>query len=803
MKTNFNELFDAARAIDPTLHAHPITRVPPDVLREIFDAVARIDPDAPLMLLNTCTAWRALVLETPSLWNNIHIAVDHEDVLEALGIFLYFSKGAQLNVSFVGMRTPNMVLGDLKLHAHRIRNLDIRLQKEGSEPFRLLSKSPPNGLCSLSLLVLETPTQAISRSDPSMTPVDALALTTADGGALNVQDFALIQTLPLLSSLRSLVLHNTAVTDVPELELPNMKSLRLLMKDSPTLLGSFKCNQLEILDIVLDDTSREGWWDLLLRSLVYPNLLSLTLDVTLDRNRDDWSNSWNSRSFKRLPTQLRVSTLAVTLAFSDQVYVTKGDKAEYLCGDLLEEFLSCFPSLTDLQLLHVPILHTPWIWPSLQILQALQRLELQVPGCVYGMVQSEMVLPALRELRYYGIIVTEGTRLPALQTPSLQYLEIMHHLRAIHPVCSQIDRRWSGCSRRWVYPLGNGPDQDNSPKDYPEREILPSQFNMSLPVIQQSTTLRELRIFLHSYSDPNFILERIEFPFLKTIYCSASHLRLIDTPQLEELHLLWGSQYEHTEFEYFPQTEQSYLLRQLCFVDFYSHFDPKYQVANTHDKLKGLSEWIELLESLQIIILPREWRRINEFIPILRQDPRLCPKLTVIDSYAYPNSWSELYDCIEVRNHLAMRDHTVQAIHTLRFPLTLHSNIAGPLKDALSGRFSSGFVPIASQPWALVELLSPDERDALGMRPDNTCLGCLQSGNASECTGLVPDHLYRLDCSRHWNRLPGRGSTITAYTMELSGYLEEDENKKVGQPISGILEGAWRIAKSLASVLES
>ena len=777
-KANFNELFDAARAIDRTLRPHPITRVPPDVLREIFDTVAQIDPDAPLMLLNTCTAWKALVLETPSLWNNIHIAVDHEDVLEALGIFLYFSRSVPLDVSLVGMQTPNMVLGNLISHAYRIRSLDIRLQKEASEPFRLLSASP-DGLCSLSLLVLETPTQVINRSGPSMTPVDTLAVTTKNGGALDVHDFALIQALPLLSYLSSLVLHNIGATDVPLLVLPSMKSLRLLMKDSPTLLGSFKCNQLEMLDVVLDDTSREGWWDLLLKSLVYPNLLSLTLDVTLDRKRDDWSNPWNSDSFKRLPTHLHVSTLAVTLAFSDQEYVIKGDKAEYLCADLLEEFLSCFPSLTDLGLLHVPFLHTPWIWPSTQILQGLQRLELQVPGLVDGIVQFEIVLPALRELRYHGVLFTEGTRLPALQAPSLQYLEIMHHVQAIHPVYVQVDRRWPGTTRNYIYKLSDSTSKEDGSRDYPTWRTLPTEYKVSLPVVQQSIALRELRIFLHSLlSASDIMLEEIEFPFLKTIYCSASHLKMIDAPQLEELHLLWGNHVEHKEFEVFPRHKRSHLLRQLCTVDFYSHFDPRYHNMNTkaYDRLKGLSEWMKLLDSLQIIILPLKQGHIDEFIPILRQDPRLCPKLTMIDSYAYPSNWVEFHDLLEVRNHLAMRDHTIEAIHTLRFPLALHSNIAGPLKDALSGRFSSNFVPIISQPWALFELLSADERHALRWLPE-TCIGCRKSGSISECTGTGTNtrlHFPWLYCSRHLNRLPGRGSTITAYSMGISGYLEED-----------------------------
>jgi len=797
LKVNFNQLFDTARAKDRTVHPHPITKVPPDVLREIFDAVAHIDPEAPLVLSDTCPAWKSLVLETPSIWSNIHIAVDHAEALEALCLFLSFSKGVPLDISLVGAQTPNAVLIDLSSHVNRIRSLDIRLRKEARESFHRLSKSPPDGLCSLSLLALDAPTHAISGTSPSS---DAFVLAAKHGGALDVGDFTLIQALPLLSSLSSLVLHDVEVTDVPLLVLPSMKSLRLILKELPTLLGSFKCNKLETLDVVLNDTSQEGWRDLLLKSLVHPRLLTLTLDVTLDRKKNNWSAPWHYRDAVRLPSQAHVSTLTITLAFSDR----EDRRDEYLCGDLLEEFLSCFPSLTDLRLLHVPSLHSPWIWPSAQILQTLQRLELQVPMLIYDGHQPEIELPTLRELRYYGFVSPRDTRLLALRTPFLQFLEIMHHERSIHPFYVQVDRRWSATYRQLASGNEYSTSKNNSSRDFPELEI-PRRSMTLLPVVRKSTALRELRIFLGSIRDgPSFTFDETEFPFLTTLYCSAFHLERIKAPRLEELHLMWSPAVENTAFEWFPRGKRTDMLRGLRLIDFYSHFDPRYHQYYQGD-ITPIAEWIQYFDSLQIIVLARAWRYIDKFIPILRQDPRVCPKLTTIDSFAYPRKWSALRDCLEVRNHLAMRDRTIQPIQKLVFPLELHPNIATRLKDAISGRFASDFVPIPNQPWALVELLSPNERAAMGERPDDICFGCLQSGNVSECMGLEPEFAsdsHKLDCSRHRDRLPGRGSGITAYITELSGYLEEGETEEVEQTNSGILEGARWIAKRFASVLE-
>jgi len=118
-----------------------------------------------------------------------------------------------------------------------------------------------------------------------------------------------------------------------------------------------------------------------------------------------------------------------------------------------------------------------------------------------------------------------------------------------------------------------------------------------------------------------------------------------------------------------------------------------------------------------------------------------------------------------------MRDLSVQAIHTLRFPLAVHQNICGPLQDALSGEFAAPFIPIPLQPWTLREL-QPQIPDSTAHKPpfETACFGCYQSGNTFECE-RPPIGVDNPGCPRHMGLLLGPGVAITAYRRDISGYL--------------------------------
>jgi hypothetical protein len=782
LQQEFNSLFREARAIDRIINPHPMIRMPVEIVREIFEAAARADPDMPLLLTTTCMAWKRLAIETSRLWSNIK---NDDNMLETLQLSLFLSKNWPLDIAMTGSRAPDELLNELAPHAHRIRALELSLRRKARVPFRVLGRAPPEGLSSLCRLAIEsasyTEIDPASYTDKNFVPSKhPLERAKNHENTVTEMDLFLMKSLPLLSSLTALILHAPGVTSMVRLELPRVESLRLRMKDAPTLLENLMCNNLTTLDVILDDTSREGWWALLVKSLAYPRLESLALDVTLDRPKNEWSKPWDSRSFKRLPPQSIIRCVIVALSFSDREYPSvRSGNAEYLCGDLLRELTESLPSLKELRLLHVPFLHAPFIWPSSEVLYNLQKLELQVPAIVHDEYIPVIELPNLQDLRYYGFASANATQLPRLRTPSLEYLEIIHDINSIHPILVQVDRHWPNVRRRLIRCADYSKSRDNSSRDFPPRESLPNPqgSDLLLPIIHQSTTLRELRFYVGTKVDqPRFDLTY--FPELRALHCSTSIFYLVDAPMLEELHLLWSEVPEKATFGSLVSTERiKRMLRRLITLDVYSHINPRSGTAYMRGGVK-FGQWMPHLHSLQTLILGHRFECIDDLINCLWSNPRLCPMLTTIDSFDYPRRWSSLRDCIEKRNHLAMQDASVCPIYTLRFPLALHRNISDRLKESLSGEFSAPFAVIPLQLYALEELMQPN--DKIETHLNDICLSCLRSGNAFECLkpGIDPQKVaYDADllycgCPLHWNRGPDRGVTITAYNRQLLGYLE-------------------------------
>ena len=374
-------------------------------------------------------------------------------------------------------------------------------------------------------------------------------------------------------------------------------------------------------------------------------------------------------------------------------------------------------------------------------------------------------LPSLCELRYYGYVRPDTTQLWSLRTPSLQYLEIMHHKRVVHPVHGQINRHWPGNNRTSIS-TDYSTSLNNSAKDFPKGIQVSDSL---LHVIHQSFAVQELRLYL---GDPNrqdnIDFELTTFPALKRLYCSMFYLQRIDVPQLEELHLLWSSRREIEMFEIYPQeTKAQSLLNNLMVLDLYSHAKDEFHKISSF-RAMGVDKWTPHLTSLRMIVFPRFWGCINKFVDALSRDPHICPALTTITSLTSPASWVSLCDCLEIRNHLSMRDRSVQAIHTLHFPSAVHVNITGPLQDALSGEFASPFVAIPLQPWTLHEILPEGVRRE--PPPETACFGCYRSGNTFKCEGgKIWD---KADCPLHLGALSNQTFAINAYRRDISGYLE-------------------------------
>ena len=774
LKQEFNSLFGEARAVDRAINPHPMARMPVEIVREIFEAAARVDPDATPLLAIICMAWKKLVIETPKLWSDIRIDVDNDDMLESLHLSLLLSKNWPLDIAITGVCASDGIINSLIPHVHRIRGLELSLYREARVPFRVLGGAPPDGLSSLCRLAIQSASYNENSSVPSNR---SLERASNNQNTINETDLFLIKSLPLLSSLIALVLHAPGVANMDHVQLPRVESLRLVMKYTPMVLECLTCNNLKNLDVVLDETSREGWWDLLAKSLTYPHLESLALDVTLDRVKNEWSKPWDSREYKRLATQPNIECLVVALSFSDREYRSAAryeENVEYLCGDLLQELTESVPSLKGLRLLHVPFLHAPFIWPSPEVLCNLRRLELQVPASVTDEYIPVIELPNLRDLRYYGYVDAQITQLPRLRTPSLVYLEIMDDGEAIHPILYRMDRYWPKKSRELISHAKYSKSRNNTSKDFPAQELIminPQRPEWFLPVIHQSVALRELRLHLGS------IPYELQFPFahfpeLRALHCSAFIFMRIDAPRLEELHLLCPGSGESDDFNLLPSSKRVQIMsRGLITLDIYSHLDPRVHGGDNGDDME-ISEWMLHFHSLQTLILGFEF--IGGVIDCLWKTPTLCPKLTMIDSFGYPRQWSSLRDCIEKRNHLAMQDPSLHPIRTLCFPLALHRNISDRLKESLSGEFAGPFVDIPLQPYALLDFQPDDERVG------ECCYGCVRSGNAFGCLGiemkvwLNPSDL-KLGCAHHWNRGPERGVTITANNMQLSGYLTVHE----------------------------
>lgn len=202
--------------------------------------------------------WRRLALETPTLWSDIKVASGEEDALEAL---LLLSKGRPLDIVLTGVRAPRRLLDVLILHTGRIRCMEVQLYEQAMEPFQVLGCASPDGFSRLSRLSIE---DSIYNASPQETLSGSLfhplERARRHNNTFNEMDLRVVQSLPMVSSLTALVINDAGTTTTFH-----------SMKDTPSLLQNLTCHLLETLDVVVDDLSKEGWWDLLCTSLTYPN----------------------------------------------------------------------------------------------------------------------------------------------------------------------------------------------------------------------------------------------------------------------------------------------------------------------------------------------------------------------------------------------------------------------------------------------------------------------------------------------------------------------------------------------------
>ena len=269
------------------------------------------------------------------------------------------------------------------------------------------------------------------------------------------------------------------------------------------------------------------------------------------------------------------------------------------------------------------------------------------------------------------------------------------------------------------------------------------------------------------------IWSRIYCPVLKTLHTHSSVLRIICSPELEELHLYYCDEEETRDSAKIPlitgrnnndPTLPGLRLWRLKILVLYPRTVPRLTpLVNPR-----VEPWFPHMESVETMGLPNIWHPapyIDHFSRVLCGNPRLFPSLAKVRSPNYPTSWSWLRDCIEVRNHLAMRDGRIHTLKTIEFPCQVHDNIAEPLQAVLSGRFGGRFRPIPDQPFAISELIPEGTKPEY---PLDRCAHCISSGDVFSCLGMA-DRRERSVCQRYWQ---DTWAAITGTTSELSGYLQ-------------------------------
>ncbi|KAJ7649882.1 hypothetical protein FB45DRAFT_886268, partial [Roridomyces roridus] len=147
----------------------PVSKLPLELSSNIFihclpsipEACAK---EAPMLLLNICTAWTTIALSTPALWACIYAKFPRCSAFEAL-LSRWFERAGNLplRLSFHGQVDP-LVVALVWRHSGRLECLsfsliDIKVMREGSGPDSLMqlthltraeSAGPPNYLLSLS-----------------------------------------------------------------------------------------------------------------------------------------------------------------------------------------------------------------------------------------------------------------------------------------------------------------------------------------------------------------------------------------------------------------------------------------------------------------------------------------------------------------------------------------------------------------------------------------------------------------------------------------------------------------------------
>ncbi|TDL21436.1 hypothetical protein BD410DRAFT_840624 [Rickenella mellea] len=277
----------------------PISRIPPEILRIVFEFFAAQSPNNPSVLCAVNGLWRRMAMRTPRLWTNIRITLGEYSSIcwkERTIVWLARSRACALAVEIEVMGNREAVhsaagmLPELLIpQMRRVASLKVRAKYEATLCIlcsALFARTVPTRPCSvktLELIVASPPPSASAGS------VDSIVLKTVGITCPRVPNLKLnnlhfpptwldasaLDSLEIMQPLRSVPIHIADITLVVERS-PHLRSLSIKAQivEPPASTVSMEVANSPILESLTVETNNIYG---VIQSLRFPTLQHLRL----------------------------------------------------------------------------------------------------------------------------------------------------------------------------------------------------------------------------------------------------------------------------------------------------------------------------------------------------------------------------------------------------------------------------------------------------------------------------------------------------------------------------------------------
>ncbi|KAK7018577.1 hypothetical protein R3P38DRAFT_2539134 [Favolaschia claudopus] len=285
------ERYSIRRTLDSFAN-HPVFRIPPEILQEIFFCCLPDDTDgpfvpspktAPLLLLNVCRAWREIALAAPHLWRTIRLNLpskNYENTLTLFNLWLERAHSVPYSVAVVytdyeDKPSPDVIIEALTQTSEQWQ--DVRLEL----PFKDLQRlNALEGKVPLLRKLLIGPTDAYFTGLQGMRipPITAFSVAPLLREVRLVTGFPFTLELPWaqLTKLQATSLSVCECLDILEAS-PSLVECTLSLRKSFDLMDASPIPPLEHLEVFTLRTS--GFHVDLLHCLTLPVLRELQFYV--------------------------------------------------------------------------------------------------------------------------------------------------------------------------------------------------------------------------------------------------------------------------------------------------------------------------------------------------------------------------------------------------------------------------------------------------------------------------------------------------------------------------------------------